>query len=409
MSAEPKARMLDVSRLVSRIGRGPLTGVDRVERAYLVALLARTTPLFLLVRSPVGYLVLPRSAGPLILGWLDAPQTVPRPGLPFGLARDLSLPRQARIALRARRVRSCLPWRLTAAARATMPQGGVYLNVGHSNLSHRTLSQLHSVPGLRLAVMVHDTIPLDHPEYCRDEAVASFRMGFRAVADHADVILCPSQAAARATAGWCVKCGRSPEIRAVPLGLDPVKPALAEIPATIDLRRPYFLALGTIEPRKNHALLLDIWEAMAAELPAEAMPQLVIVGRRGWRNEDVFARLDALRTPASAIREFGDLGDGAVAALLLGARALLMPSLAEGYGLPVAEAARAGTPVLCNDLPVFREVLGDYAVYADVGDMYSWKTTIIEFAGRVRAPGSGHFFEAETGWTDHFKVVLSIV
>ena len=59
MSAEPKARMLDVSRLVSRIGRGPLTGVDRVERAYLVALLARTTPLFLLVRSPVGYLVLP--------------------------------------------------------------------------------------------------------------------------------------------------------------------------------------------------------------------------------------------------------------------------------------------------------------------------------------------------------------
>lgn len=98
-----------------------------------------------------------------------------------------------------------------------------------------------------------------------------------------------------------------------------------------------------------------------------------------------------------------------MAALLLGARALLMPSLAEGYGLPVAEAARAGTPVLCNDLPVFREVLGDYAVYADVGDMYSWKTTIIEFAGRVRAPGSGHFFEAETGWTDHFKVVLSIV
>ncbi|MCT8331357.1 glycosyltransferase family 4 protein [Albidovulum sediminis] len=409
MNAEPKARLLDVTRLVSRIGRGPLTGVDRVERAYLRALLARHTPLFLLLRTPFGHLILPRTAGPLVLGWIASPQTVPRPDFPFGLGRDLPILKRARIALRDHRLRSCLPWRLTRAVHATMPQGGVYLNVGHANLSERTLAQLQDVPGLRVAVMIHDTIPLDHPDLCRESSVAAFRDSLAATAHQADLILCPSQAAAKDIRRWCDSFRRVPEVKAVHLGVDPVEPDLGNLPATLDLGRPYFVTLGTIEPRKNHALLLDVWVEMANRIPAGRLPQLIIIGQRGWRNQAVFDRLDALRAPDSPVHEFGSLGDAAVAALVMGAKALLMPSLAEGYGLPVIEAARLGTPVLCNDLPVFREILGDYAVYADVADMYSWTTRIIEFSGRVRAAGPGRVLETDVGWTEYFKTVLSTV
>lgn len=409
MSAEPKARLLDVTRLVSRIGRGPLTGVDRVERAYLQALLARHTPLFLLLQTPYGYIVLPRAAGPLILGWIAAPKSVPRPALPFGLGRRLSLRRAVRIALRAHRAASCLPVRLRATIRSLMPQGGVYLNVGLSNLSGRTLSQLQAVPGLRVAVMIHDTIPLDHPEFCRPEAVASFRATMAAVSRHADIVLCPSRCAGDDIARHAASFGGAPRILPAHLGLDPAEPDLDQVPKTIDLTRPYFLALGTIEPRKNHALLLDAWAEMAKRIPASLMPQLLIIGHRGWRNEEIFARLDTLKDTGGPVVELSGLGDAAVAALMMGARALLMPSFAEGFGLPVLEAARMGTPVMCSKLPVFREVLGDYAVYADAGDMYSWLPRIIDHAGRVRAAGPGRILEADVGWAEHFRTVLTVV
>ncbi|MDT9702392.1 glycosyltransferase, partial [Streptomyces sp. P17] len=92
--------------------------------------------------------------------------------------------------------------------------------------------------------------------------------------------------------------------------------------------RPRFVTLGTIEPRKNHALLLDVWDSLPPP-----RPQLVVIGRRGWADQALFARIAA--TPDVA--EFNTLDDGQVAAVLTGAQALLMPSFAEGFGLPLTE------------------------------------------------------------------------
>jgi glycosyltransferase involved in cell wall biosynthesis len=171
-----------------------------------------------------------------------------------------------------------------------------------------------------------------------------------------------------------------------------------------------FACVGTIEPRKNHALLLDIWDAFAGDPEA---PMLVIAGARGWRNEAVFERLDA--RPAGVIEAPG-LSDGALAALVAGAEGLLFPTLAEGFGLPPVEALALGTPVICSDLPVLHEVLGKSSIYASVDDMYLWKQSILQIAGQVgaetasvsnRAVSIGEF--KRPTWAAHFNLVLKVI
>jgi glycosyltransferase involved in cell wall biosynthesis len=156
------------------------------------------------------------------------------------------------------------------------------------------------------------------------------------------------------------------------------------------------VALGTIEPRKNHALLLDAWEGMGPQAP-----WLVICGARGWRNAATFARLD--RHPPR-VREAAGLTDGAVAALLQGARALLFPSLAEGYGLPLVEAAALGTPVVCSDLPICREVAGPGADFLDPRDPEAWAAAVM----RLKDDTSPRKRMVAPLWEQHFNIALGM-
>jgi glycosyltransferase involved in cell wall biosynthesis len=87
-----------------------------------------------------------------------------------------------------------------------------------------------------------------------------------------------------------------------------------------------------------------------------------------------------------------------------GARALLFPSLAEGYGLPPLEAGGLGTKVIASNLPVLREVCGDFPVYLDPRDSYSWLETINSLAHNQP---SDHKKQNLPLWADHFKVVLT--
>ncbi|KPP86484.1 MAG: Glycosyltransferase [Rhodobacteraceae bacterium HLUCCO07] len=413
MRAKPgEARLLDLTRLVSRAGRVP-TGVDRVELAYLRALVAAKTPAFGLVRTSLGYILLDEDGMCAMAERVEGRVSWGPADRLSRLSRRLDPAQQrgqsdARRLARARTVRPGLKRMLARH----LPQGTRYFNVGHTNLTERVTQAVKQGVNGTINVMVHDTIPLDHPLYQRPESIERFRRMMGRVSRDADLVIYNSRHTRQSAERRLEETGRVPPGLVAKLGVELSEPRPGDLPAGLPPEGVYFVTVGTIEPRKNHALLLDIWERMVKQTIPQEMPHLVICGQRGWMNEELFFRLDRSALLGQHIHEHGDLSDGAIAALVQGAAGALYPSLAEGFGLPMAEAAAMGVPVICADLPVYREVLGDIPVYASLKDSYLWQRRITSLADSQRAgkAGSGHAakgFEPPT-WGGHFNAVLKM-
>ena len=124
--------------------------------------------------------------------------------------------------------------------------------------------------------------------------------------------------------------------------------------------RPTFLLVATLEPRKGHEQTLKAFERLWAN---GADVNLVLVGKHGWHVEKLVARLR--RHSELGVRLFwlDGISDEYLGRIYQASSCLIFPSEGEGYGLPLIEAARHGTPILARDLPVFREVAGEHAYY----------------------------------------------
>jgi len=374
----PPARLLDVTRLLRRAGR-VWTGVDRVELAYLEELIVGAVPIWGLARTPLGYVLLDQAG---LIGFHRRLTGADQPSSPDILSRlQRGMHDSARRMLtdvRKLAIARCTPQRLGRMLRHNLPTGTAYLNIGHSNLSQRVLSAVGTVPNAQITVLIHDVIPLDYPQYQRAGTVEVFENKLRRVRAYADLVIYNSADTQRRTERQMAAWGPVPAGIVAHLGTIPVTPAADEVPENTAPPAPYFITVGTIEPRKNHALLLDVWERMAADAP-----HLLICGSRGWNNEAVFARLDGLPTD-TRVHEASGLSDGALAALVQGAHGLLFPSCAEGFGLPAVEALQLGTPVMCSNIATFREILADNALYIDDSDDKMWEETIVDWSKRPR-------------------------
>lgn len=402
------ARLLDLSRLCSRAGRIP-TGIDRVELAYLNAFLAGSVPVYGLVQTAWGYLLLDkdgcRSLRDRIEGRLPWGSADLLSRLRFGLTPDRQ---RSEADLRRIAIARTLPLGLPYMLRRYVPQECRYVNVGHANLSARVLGAVKASLRARVAIMVHDTIPLDFPHYQRAGTVERFRGMLRRVQKHADVVLCNSAQTEGDVMRHLSANGRIPDTVVAHLGLAALAHGLEPVwPTGFDRHRPYFVTVGTIEPRKNHMFLMNLWAEMQATLPEAAVPQLLICGGRGWNNDVMFARLDTDPMMGRHVFELSGQSDDQIAGLLSHAHGALFPSHAEGFGLPPAEALGLGVPVICNSLEIYREILGDYPVYASVQDSYLWKQEIQKLAARQWNGQSRRVSFQPPSWDAHFNKVLS--
>lgn len=359
--------ILDISRLISRVRYSTPSGVDRVEMAYARGLLALYgDALTFSAVHPIG--VYGRLSRKATLAYLDE--------LERRWSEQKGNPRQLSLLTVLPQLAALLP------RRKGIGSGGIYVQVSpHHLINGPKVNRILACERAKFLCLVHDLIPIEFPEYARHGgaalhrkrvetvAAATFKTGGAAIAN--------SAATRRSLQPWL-----NPEtaIHVALLGTETLPLAEPEVGDG----RPYFLCLGTIEPRKNHLLLLHLWRHLAETLPSESVPRLVVVGRRGWENEQIIDMLERCPALVGHVDELANCPDARLSGLLRGARALLMPSFAEGYGMPVAEALSVGTPVICSDLPALREVGGDVPSYLDPLDGLRWKAMVMDHA--IRGP-----------------------
>ncbi len=383
------------------------TGIDRVELAYARRWANHPETCTYVAGNAWGGLAAVPHAGIDRLGlaleeaWAAGPMA----------SRALDRARAEALRLHAMLLTGAGRARLHQQARAT--QNGIYLLVSHQALENpRRIAFLRSL-GLAFVPLVHDVIPITHPEYTRPSQVAKHARRIANTAALADGIIVNSAATAAALLDHLPRSGKHgrplPPISVARLGLVQ-RPPVPQ--GGVPQGAPYFVALGSIEPRKNHTLLLNLWRDLA-EAMGPAAPRLIIIGRRSFDSESIMAALDRSPPLAALVQEAGAVADSQVTALLTGARALLFPTFAEGFGLPLAEALALGTPAIVSDVAALREVGGAVPEYLNPLDGLGWREAVLHYA-QPQSPRRDAQLARLRGWQppdwhQHFAVVDALL
>lgn len=379
MDALQRPFLIDVSRLIWRSWARRLpTGIDRVCLAYVQHY------------SDRAQAVIRRRGHQLVLSPKHSKRL-------FSLLREGGPASRAKLVLT---VAAALP----AALRIKVRPGTFYFNVGHTGLNESGLPAWIAKNKVRAVYMVHDLIPLTHPQFCRAGEAQKHECRISNMLESATGIIGNSKATLAELASFAAT-------RGMPMPASVAAWISGPAPSTRSpkqmLGTPYFVILGTIEGRKNHLLLLDIWRELVRDMGSKA-PTLIVIGQRGWEAERALAMLEQASEFDGKVIELNRCCDDELASWISGARAMLMPSFTEGFGLPVIEAIERRCPVICSDLPVFREIGGTIPTFVDSSQPDQWDRWIRSFIDddpeRSRQMTEMNAFRAPD-WKDHFTIV----
>lgn len=374
--------IIDVTRLVRRLLKGrTLTGIDRVSIAYVQHYedTARA-----LVRWSGRSWVLSRTQSKALFAWLVTPSSK------WALMRII--------------VTGIL---LNTAVKS---KGDTFLlNTGHIGLGQSDYLRMIRTLDVKPIFFVHDLIPITYPEYSNPGEDIRYREKMNYVLALASGVITNSKATYCDLVQYAEQTNQSMRRAKVALLAPGMLPAS---PGPRPIEKPYFVILSTIEPRKNHALLLQIWRSLVQRL-GEQTPQLVVIGQRGWECENVLDLLDRSQFLKGVVTEISRCNDADLVTYIHHSQALLSPSFIEGYGLPLVEALALGVPVIASDIPVFREIVGDVAEYADPLDGKRWEELILEYTKPDSIFRAAQIMRMqqfkEPTWEEHFMKVDSFL
>jgi glycosyltransferase involved in cell wall biosynthesis len=239
--------------------------------------------------------------------------------------------------------------------------------------------------GVLIGTYIYDLIPMTHPQFVTESNRDAVNERFAEILLLSDFFLTISEYVAR-DVRLLLKSEANLEkpIRAVPLAHQLPKPDLKTHSANVNrvstlAARPFVLSVCTLEGRKNHVLLHRAWSAMIRKHGAEKVPQLVLVGKWGWRIEEFVALCNNDNFLNGKIVVESDLGDEDLTYLYERCMFTVFPSFVEGWGLPVGESLAFGKPCLASNTTSIPEVGGDFVIYFDPHDPFG-ATEIIERA-----------------------------
>lgn len=253
-------------------------------------------------------------------------------------------------------------------ARVRLGCGDIFLGLDlASHVLPRNRAQLlgWKAEGATIAVIVYDLLPARQPAWFSARACAHFGEWLELVTATADHVVCISESVADDLAAWISEreaaSAPRPAISRIRLGgvigsSVPTTGLPETAPAILDWvkARPTIIMVGTIEPRKGHDQALAAFEQLWQS--SDEGSQLLVIGRPGWKTENLQQALTAHPESANRLRWISDATDEFLEQLYAASAGLLVASRGEGFGLPLIEAGMHGKPILARDLPVFREV-----------------------------------------------------
>lgn len=269
--------------------------------------------------------------------------------------------------------------------------------------------------GMRIVQLVHDLFAIDHPDWTHPGFGHVITGEFARLAPHVDGWLATSRFVQSTLAEYLV----AHEVQKRPIAVLPMGWQAFTTPAGhagLDYARQvrdkyglsgrkYILHVGTVEPRKNLMSLIDALSDLRKQSPA-AVPCCVLVGRQGWRSDDIRRRLESTRFEDGSVMWLKDVSDQELAALYQGAQFAVVPSATEGWGLPIRESLAHGLPCIASRAGGMEEAGQDLVAYFDPADAHGLKTAISywirdeEALRQARARLEVHFKSAadSLGW-----------
>ncbi|MHB8225575.1 glycosyltransferase family 4 protein [Acidithiobacillus sp.] len=225
--------------------------------------------------------------------------------------------------------------------------------------------------GMHITFTIYDLIPLKYPKLFSKALHLSFSDWLSGVMAVADGVVCDSLAVANEVGEWL---NDHPDLRnrVLPIGffhlgadIEASKPTFGIINEGADIlaacqNRPTMLMVGTVEPRKGHAQVLAAVDLLWKD---GVDINLIIIGKEGWRTQHLTSKLRRHSERYQRLFWLEGASDRLLLQLYASASALIAASFAEGFGLPLIEAARQSLPIIARDIPVFREVAGEHAFY----------------------------------------------
>ena len=230
--------------------------------------------------------------------------------------------------------------------------------------------------GLRIFAMIHDLLPIEHPEWFPPGADRHYRVLVQQILHVAHHLIVPSRTVAGSlgSLGWQIR----PEVHVVPLG----SPFAQLPPAPVPPDRLHIVYVSTVEPRKGHGQLLDAFDLLRQQY---GDPHLTLMGRIGWESDALVGRLQSHPEFGGSLQWIRYADDDAVRELLQQGAVAVMPTEGEGFGLFLEESLTSGVNVVASDLPVLRE-----RPYANVSfvenSAYGLASGISEAASRAPVP-----------------------
>lgn len=260
-----------------------------------------------------------------------------------------------------------------------------------------------------VAAVMYDLIPITHESFCSDPLVANFHSYMKMIVHNADMLIGISKTVKEDILNYIRNHypQRYEKLRFdyFYLGSDRIGDEVDEMLVRDSIRAffassaPVYLTVSTIEPRKNHRYILDAFDRLWG---SGREIRLCFIGREGWKVDALMERIRSHPRLGSSFLVLNDASDAELFYAYKHAKALIFPSVAEGFGLPIIEALTQALPVIASDIPVHREIAQDQIVYVDIADPDALVEAICK--DKVKFPSKSYRW---MDWDESCEMLLS--